>query len=143
MIGALLAERFQLQEHQESRSMQVYALILAGKGNGKLKESAADASPILTMTGNSSIKITTKKGSIDQLVRQLSGNLDRPVMDATGLTATYDYELEWTPSNSSATDATAPSIFTALQEQLGLKLESRQAPIQVWVIDRAEKPSGN
>jgi len=75
----------------------------------------------------------------------LSRQLRRPVVDATGLTARYNFELSWTPELSPCADATenAPAIFTALQEQLGLKLESTKGPSDVVVIDAAEKPSAD
>jgi len=143
MIQALLADRFHVQLRRESTQTPVYALVVAGKAGTKLKESAPDAASRLSMSGNRTIQITTTKGSIEQLVAQLSGNLDRPVLDKTGLTGSYDYKLEWAPANSAAADLDVPSIFTAVQEQLGLKLESATAPIEVLVIDRVEKPSEN
>jgi uncharacterized protein (TIGR03435 family) len=143
MIQALLADRFQVQLRHEIKQTPVYALVVAGKAGSKLKESAPDATSMLRMGGNRTIQITTTRGSMEQLVAQLSGNLDRPVLDKTGLTGSYDYKLEWAPANSTATDLDAPSIFTALPEQLGLKLEPATEPIEVLVIDRVEKPSEN
>ncbi|HEY2845174.1 MAG TPA: TIGR03435 family protein [Bryobacteraceae bacterium] len=143
MIEALLADRFHLQLRRENRQVPVYALVVAGKAGPKLKASAPDAASVLTMGGNRTIQIKTTKGNIEQLVGQLSTNLDRPVLDKTGLTGSYDYQLEWAPSNAAAADLDAPSIFTAVQEQLGLKLESATAPIEILVIDRVEKPSEN
>ena len=81
------------------------------------------------------------------LVNQLSIELKRPVVDRTGLTGFYNFTLRWTPDGRTAgdapEDASAPSIFTAVQEQLGLKLEPTKAPVQVLVIDRLERPSAN
>jgi uncharacterized protein (TIGR03435 family) len=65
--------------------------------------------------------------------------VDRPVIDQTGLKGRYDFTLEWTPDNVPPGDATAPSLFTAVQEQLGLKLESRKAPVEIIIVDSAEK----
>jgi uncharacterized protein (TIGR03435 family) len=78
---------------------------------------------------------------IAMLAENLSGMLDRPVVNNTGLTGLYDFRLEW--ASDQATDATGPSLFTALQEQLGLKLESARGPVEVIVIDSAEKASEN
>ena len=74
--------------------------------------------------------------------------MQRPVLDKTGLTGRYDIELEWTPErlqmqSAPALDAGPPSIFTALQEQLGLRLESAKGPVKTLVIDHVERPSGN
>jgi uncharacterized protein (TIGR03435 family) len=70
-------------------------------------------------------------------------SVDRPVIDKTGLTGAYDYKLEWGDDGAANADVDAPSIFTAVQDQLGLKLEKATAPIEVLVIDRAAKPSEN
>jgi uncharacterized protein (TIGR03435 family) len=87
-----------------------------------------------------------------QLATLLSGILRRPVLDQTGLSGVYEFTLEWTPEvRQTGPDATppapanpgAPSIFTAVQEQLGLKLDAAKAPVEVIVVDNAEKPSEN
>jgi len=85
------------------------------------------------------------------LVTNLSNVLDRQVIDKTGLTAHYSFELKWTPDIASSgadgplppSDSDAPSLFTALSDQLGLKLESTKGTVQVWVIDGVERPSLN
>ena len=79
------------------------------------------------------------------LALNLSNELGREVIDQTGLTGKYTYELNWTPIQGSEppADSTVPSVFTALTEQLGLRLEPRKGPVEILVIDRAEKPSGN
>jgi len=143
MIQALLADRFHVQLRRETKQTPVYALVVAGKAGPKLKESAPDAAGGLNVSLDRTTQITATKASIEQLVGQLTGDLDRPVVDKTGLTGSYDFKLKWAPDSSAVTDLDAPSIFTALQEQLGLKLESATAPIEVLVIDRLEKPSEN
>ena len=88
---------------------------------------------------------------VRMLVLNLSNVLDRQVIDKTGLTGSYDFELKWTPDIVSSgpdappppSDRDAPSLFTALSDQLGLKLESAKGPVQVWVIDGVERPSLN
>jgi uncharacterized protein (TIGR03435 family) len=72
----------------------------------------------------------------------LSSNIGQPVIDLTGLTGAYDYKLEWLPDHATG-DSNAPSIFTAVQEQLGLKLESTKHAVDVLVVDSAERPSEN
>ena len=149
MLQALLADRFRLRFHRETRELPVYRLVV-GKGGPKLKESAADAQSSLSFgSGGALQEITVSKGSMEQLARQLSNSgIGRPVRDGTGLTGSYDYKLKWLPGMRAGPDAAAdtggpPSIFTALQEQLGLKLESGKGPGEVLVIDHVEKPSEN
>jgi uncharacterized protein (TIGR03435 family) len=84
--------------------------------------------------------------ALQGLIGQLSNIVDRTVIDETGLTGAYDFHLEWTTdlsTTSQSDDTTGPSIFTAVQEQLGLKLQSAKGPIEFLVVDHAEKPSGN
>jgi uncharacterized protein (TIGR03435 family) len=96
MLQTLLADRFRLKVHRETKEMPVYALV-AGKGGPKLKESVAEKFS-LTMRGTQGVAIRVSKGSMEQLATQLSGSgADRPVLDKTGLTGTYDYTLNWTP----------------------------------------------
>jgi uncharacterized protein (TIGR03435 family) len=145
MLERLLYDRFHLKLRREMRDTSVYALVEA-KGGPKLKESSPDAVAGLYLTGKQTIQITTKKGGMEQLVDELSANLDRPVLNKTGLTGDYDYSLEWAPERDgrpAPEEINAPSIFTALREQLGLKLEPQKAAIEVLVIDSAEKPSEN
>jgi uncharacterized protein (TIGR03435 family) len=73
----------------------------------------------------------------------LSRVLARTVLDKTGLTTNFDIDLRWTPDETPSSDAAGPSLFTALQEQLGLKLESQKGPVEILIIERAEKPSEN
>ena len=92
------------------------------------------------------IEMTVTKGPMDQLASQFSNvnGSDRPVLNKTGLTGEYDYKLNWNADiSAAASDSAAPTIFTALQEQLGLRLEPQRAPIDVLVIDRAERPGEN
>jgi uncharacterized protein (TIGR03435 family) len=91
-------------------------------------------------------KIAGSGGTIEQLAGWFSNanGVDRPVVDQTGLTGHYDYTLEWSnPMAGDTSDSAAPSIFKAMQEQLGLKLEPRRAPVEFLVIVHAEMPSSN
>jgi uncharacterized protein (TIGR03435 family) len=142
MLQTLLAERFRLTLHRESRETPVYALV-PDKGGVKLHESAPEAKGTLFMKRGGLIE--SSGGTITQLVNWFSNanGVDRPVIDQTGLTGKYDFTLEWSNPLASASDSTAPSIFTAMIEQLGLRLEPRKAPVEFLVIDRAEMPDEN
>lgn len=141
MLQTLLRDRFQLATHRESKGTAVYALVIDKKGL-KFHESAPDAKGILRMYGAG--KVVSYGGTMAQLVGWFSNahGVDRPIIDQTGLTGHYDFTLEW--SNPLVGEAsTAPSIFTALPEQLGLRLEPRRAPLEILVIDHAEMPGSN
>jgi uncharacterized protein (TIGR03435 family) len=154
MLQKLLADRFGLVFHAETREVGGYALTIA-KGGPKLHPPASDeASLMLGRTPKGLRNMIGKNQKTSGLIMVLADLLDHPVLDATGLTGSYDFYLEWAPEvgesalslrkDSSAASEPPPdgqSIFTAVQEQLGLKLESRKAPIEIRVVDRAEKPA--
>jgi uncharacterized protein (TIGR03435 family) len=144
MLQNLLADRFGLRFHREVKEMPVYALVVA-KNGPKIKDTASAAPGSLIMAGRNDIELTSNAGSIAQLVNQLANanGVDRPVLDRTDLRGNYDYKLTWTPTINTGNDSEAISIFTALQEQLGLRLDPQRAPIEVLIIDQAEKPSNN
>jgi uncharacterized protein (TIGR03435 family) len=146
MLQKLLDERFHLQFHREGREMPVYALVV-GRGGPKLKPGAADSDvPVHFGVNGRNQFIEAKKMTVDELagaIRDCFGS-DRPIVDRTGLTGLYDIKLEATPAyRRGEPDPTDLSVFTAVQEQLGLKLEPQKATIQVLVIDHIEKPSEN
>jgi uncharacterized protein (TIGR03435 family) len=145
MMQALLADRFQLKVRRGTKEMPVYALVV-GKNGPKFKESAPDAESMLRLgsSGKGSV-MTVTKGSMAQLAGQFSNKngVDRPVVDKTGLSGGYDYKLEWGNDGAANADADVVSIFTAIQEQLGLRLEKTTAPIEVLMVDSAAKPSEN
>jgi uncharacterized protein (TIGR03435 family) len=132
--------------------MPVYALVVAKHGS-RLKESTGEGTGIRAGRG----EISGGKVAIAVLARILSSRVGRPILDRTGLKGNYDFKLEWTPDAAEpmkggpgekaeaapAADLSGPSIFTALQEQLGLKLEATKAPVDIIIIDRAEKPTEN
>ncbi len=146
MVQNLLTDRFQLKFHRESKEMQAYVLTVS-KGGLKI-------APLhTTETGRVNRKgmglIAGSKASMAQLAEALSDValngryiLDRPVLDRTELSGVYDFTWSWTPE-ASAPDLSGPSLFTALQEQLGLKLETRKAQVEILVIDHVEKASAN
>jgi uncharacterized protein (TIGR03435 family) len=162
MFQSILAERFKLVVHHETRELPLYVLSVA-KGGPKLKPSAPDDSAAPTpprrgmMINNG--KVTANDAQLSMLVTALSRTLGRTIIDRTGLTGNYDFTLEYAPEEggpqepgagaalgaalpASPSDS-APSIFTALKEQLGLKLESTKGPVDVIVIDHIEKPAEN
>ena len=136
LMRQILEGRFAMKAHIEKRTLPVYDLVVA-KNGPKLKESAPDEAGLNNYAPG---KISAKSTLITSLVVSLSGNVGRMIIDKTGLTGKYDVELTWAPNNEP--DA-GPSIFTAIQEQLGLKLESSKAPVDVVVIDHLERPSEN
>jgi len=137
MTVALLSDRFHLAVHREPRDTPVYALV-KDKNGPKLKERDEDSKSFLRMNGGGNV---TGSGATIQMLAGWFSNangVDRPVLDQTGLAGHYDFTLEW--SNVLGSDSTAPSIFAALPEQLGLRLEPKHAPVEFLVIDRAELP---
>jgi uncharacterized protein (TIGR03435 family) len=144
MIQALLADRCQLKVHRETREMPVYDLVIA-KGGLKMKEAAANEVDAETM--KSSGAMIAQALSTDSLVNAFSGGFGRMIVDKTGLAGKkFDFELTWTPDDRRAADSAAdagPSFFTALEEQLGLKLVPSKGPVEVIVIDHIERPSAN
>ena len=105
----------------------------------KLRESTPGTQGQLSMNGT---HITGHGAPMQALADHLSNaalQLDRPVIDQTGLKGNYDFTLEWSPDNVPLGDSAAPSLFTAVQEQLGLKLDARKAPVEIIVVDSAEK----
>ena len=145
MLQSLLADRFKLKVHHEMRELSVFALVV-GKSGPKFKESAPDAVASLRVGVNGRNQImTVTKRTLEDVVQQLPVYTGRPVIDKTGLTGTYDIKLEATPSFriNRDPDPADISVFDAVQQQLGLKLEAQKAMIDVLVIDHVEKPTGN
>jgi uncharacterized protein (TIGR03435 family) len=119
----------------------VYVLVVA-KNGPKLKVSQAETESTNNWRRG---HFEAKKVTIAWLASVLHNSswIDRPVVDKTGLTGDYDFVLDWTPDDVKSDELSAPSLFTAVQEQLGLKLEAQTAPREVLVIDHAEKPTEN
>jgi uncharacterized protein (TIGR03435 family) len=178
MTRTLLADRFKLVVHRETKEQAIYALVLAradGKLGPQLKPSTADCAAVAAARGRSGpppalpapgvrpqCGMMVRPGglsvgglSIAQFATNLSGNVQRVVVDRTGLTGAFDVDLTWTPDQIPQgrgnlppgapalppIDPNGPSLFTAIQEQLGLKLEPTKGPVDVLVIDRAAKPT--
>jgi uncharacterized protein (TIGR03435 family) len=141
MLRALLSDRFKLATHPETREMPIYALVV-GKGGAKLGKSSATGTTA-SGAGNRITVHATADDSLAVLAYELSWRLGRPVIDRTGLEGRYELTLKWADDDSASGGPDGPSLFTAIQEQLGLKLESTKGPVPVLVIDHAEKPSEN
>jgi uncharacterized protein (TIGR03435 family) len=157
MLQALFVERFKIAFHHDQKEMGIYALVV-GKNGLKLKEAdPSGVGQLFVRTGH-----VETKGSLASLADLLSRMVDRPAFDMTSLKANYDIHLEWTPEPGQGSlfkglaspppavegsgnpdrgnsDRSGPSLFSAIQEQLGLKLESRKAPVDIVVIDHIEK----
>ncbi|MCU1323633.1 MAG: hypothetical protein JWM43_3282 [Acidobacteriaceae bacterium] len=144
MLQALLVERFQFAAHLETRDAPVYELVV-GKHGSRLKEGTEAFGGIHMAPG----QLTGVAVPMYLFVNQLSRQLGRTVVDKTGLTGKYDLSLRWEPDSGLVTaeasrpDSSGPSIFTAVQEDLGLKLQSTKGPVRFVVIDRLERPSAN
>ena len=151
MVQRLLEDRFKLAYHREQRELPVYALVV-GKNGSRLKTSQGDPNglPDVQVKGARALTISATNSSMTALAAVLQMSfVDRPVVDHTGLAGKYDFDLSFTPdqalsASSLSDDPNAPpGLFTAIQEQLGLKLEAVQAPAEALVVDHIERPSEN
>lgn len=160
MLRKLLADRFDLALHREKKEFSIYELTVS-RGGSKLKVSAApaDESPNVTSTvypaeggGIDHVLLPGRNVTLAQFAAILQrAILDRPVVDSTGLTGRYDFDLEWMPDETQfggqlipgQPDSPKLGLFAALQQQLGLRIEATRGPVETLVIDRIEKPSDN
>jgi bla regulator protein blaR1 len=173
MLQALLVNRFQLVVHRETKELPGYALVIAKGGSKLHEAKPGDTYPngikgpdgkpgtgLMIMGGNGG-PVTGQGISVESLTRLLSQQLGRTIVDETGLKGNYDFTLQWTPDERAGPmpgapqgggsrsddapplDSSGASIFTAIQEQLGLKLEARKVPVEMLVIDHVEAPSEN
>jgi uncharacterized protein (TIGR03435 family) len=145
MVRKLLADRFGLKLHHEQREMPVFALTVA-KGGVKIARSTGDPNGLPREDGEGGNVRTCQfaNTSMADLALYLLLDVDRPLVDQTGLHGRFDFQLKWSRDESSTADPNAPpGLFTAIQEQTGLKLEPTRAPADVLVIDKVEKPSAN
>jgi uncharacterized protein (TIGR03435 family) len=154
MLQTVLGDRFKLRFHRETRQLPVYELVVA-KNGPKLTPSNESTRPSMQGGGG---QLTARHASIANLAGTLKRGLGREVIDKTGLKGFYDFKLVFTPDANqppgaippgvpgpprAPVDPNGPSIFTALQEQLGLKLEAAKGPVEILVVDNADKPSEN
>jgi uncharacterized protein (TIGR03435 family) len=154
MLRTLLSDRFQLTFHREPRVFSIYELEVA-KGGPKLKPSTApptDPAALISTVYPQRMMLPARNASMGEFVAMLQrALLDRPVVDKTELPGKYDFDLEWAPDETqfggevpaASADAPSPPFFSAIQQQLGLRLVATRGPIEALVIDKAERPSAN
>jgi uncharacterized protein (TIGR03435 family) len=148
LLQSLMAERFKLALHRETRIIQVYSLEI-GKGGTKLEKAEAGEGVTNSSTSNGRAMIDAHDTNMDSFANLLARQMDLPVVNHTGLQGVFNFKLQWTregalpvkPGEAAANEA--PSIFTAIQEQLGLRLRAQKAPVEILVIDHAERPTEN
>jgi uncharacterized protein (TIGR03435 family) len=128
MLQSLLKDRFKLALHRETRQLTEYRLVVAKNGSKMHQVADGDGGgkPAGIRTGNG--LLDAHKMPVAQLAFWLAVDLGLPVLDGTGLMGNYDFKLEWVPDEGQVADSTGPSLFAAIQEQLGLKLESMKGP---------------
>jgi uncharacterized protein (TIGR03435 family) len=158
MLRKLLADRFQLTFHRGQRELSIYALTVA-KSGPKLKASTMSPDalpegppPLIFVVSPQLVRLPGRYASTGELASVMQrAALDHPVVDWTGLSGRYDFDLEWAPEETQfggalgkgPDESTKPGLFAALQEQLGLKLEATKGPVEVLVIDRVKRPLEN
>jgi uncharacterized protein (TIGR03435 family) len=153
MVQKLLKERFKLALRHQTKDAPIYDLVVA-KGGSKIQEDTSSVPARMGTTGRG--HAIAQKASLAMFVQTLGNIAGRPVVDKTGLASTYSFKLDWTPDPGEGgqragpggqeiapPDPNGPSLFTALQEQLGLKLEAAKGPVESLVIEAAERPSEN
>lgn len=146
MLQKLLTDRFGLKFRRDRRDLSIYAISVV-KGGPRITKSKGDPNGLPDQTGfgrgsQQTMKFTNN--SMADLALGMQGYMDKPVVDMTGLPGRFDFVLTWTPDLSATDEANvAPGIFTAFQEQLGLKLQATKGPADVLVIEHAERPSQN
>jgi len=137
----MLAERWTLRFHRESRQLSVYSLQVAKNGPKVRIHTGTGEYAMKVTVGNGRRILNSTKGNIPRLVEILGGATGKIVLNETALTGEYDFTLEWVQDVDS--EAAGPSLTTALREQLGFRLDSVKRPIEVIVIDGIDRPSEN
>jgi uncharacterized protein (TIGR03435 family) len=153
MVQKLLADRFKFSFHREKQELPVYTLSVAS-GGPKLTPSGDDPNgfpSFASRLGN----VIARNANMNDFAALMQFGMDRPVLDQTGLAGKFDFTLNWTPNEFQVSaggvnqppqvdpNKAPPDLYKAIQEQLGLKLESKKAPVDVIVIDHVEEPSPN
>lgn len=140
MLQAMLADRFHLRIHFETKEIPVYAMLIAKSGH-KLREPDLQSHEGGVIASSRKFQVIASAGTMPRLAEQLSFPAGRPVIDKTGLDGMFAFKLEFNPSATAESDL--PSLPTALQAQLGLRLESQKAPVGILLIDSAARPEPN
>jgi uncharacterized protein (TIGR03435 family) len=144
MFQRLLADRFKLVLRTETRTTSAYVLEVEKKGAKVQRAHGGDAYTGLSSGGHGSNSLDARNTDMKLFARVLARKMDLPVVDESGLKGTFDFKLHWTSDAAIADNQggrDSVSIFTALQEQLGLRLRSTKAPVQVLVVDHVERPT--
>lgn len=153
MFQNLLVDRFKLQFHKETRMLHAFEL-LVDKSGAKVTENKSPEHFDIPIRPTGRGKIGASHCSMTYFAWILSQMLDQPVIDQTGLRQYYDFKLEWTPepppdlgarggADASLPPTNGPDLYTAIREELGLRLESHKGPVEVMIIDHIERPSEN
>ncbi|HEY3739046.1 MAG TPA: TIGR03435 family protein [Bryobacteraceae bacterium] len=142
MLRGLLEERFKLGLHRESRNLQAFVLEVA-KGGPKLEKSDGGSARTDTRSSDSMVSIYARNADVESFARILARRMELPVINRTGLAGQYNFKVEWMPEKAMRSGGDGVSIFTALQEQLALRLRATRTKVEVLVIDHAERPSAN
>jgi uncharacterized protein (TIGR03435 family) len=158
MLGRLLVDRFGMKFHRETRELSIYALTVA-RSSSKLKDStiAPEAipqgpPPLIFVISPQGASLPARYATMSEFASVLQrAAMKRPVVDQTGLSGRYDFDLKWLPDETQfdfkgpwdGGNSDWPDLFTALQQQLGLKLEATRGPVNVFVLDRVERPTEN
>jgi uncharacterized protein (TIGR03435 family) len=146
MLRRLLADRFKLALHRETKDYPIYALTV-GKTGSRVRQSSGDDTQPGTKISKGHVEL--RKVSMQRFaeVVEIVGKPDRPIVDKTQLPGLFDFMLDWMPDNMSFVDSSAlptgPSLFTAIQEQLGLKLGAEKAAMEFIIVDHVEEPTEN
>jgi uncharacterized protein (TIGR03435 family) len=154
MLRALLVDRFKLGFHREPKTLSIYELEVA-KGGVKLKQSTAAANEpaaLITTVFPDHLHLPARNATMGEFVSVLQrAVLDRPVVDRTGLTAKYDFDLDWAADETqfggevpvASADAPSPPFFVAIEQELGLHIEAKRGPVDTLIVDTARQPSAN
>jgi uncharacterized protein (TIGR03435 family) len=154
MLRSLLAERFNLTFHRQAKEFSIYALKVA-KNGPKLKTSTSppdEPAALISTVYPQRILLPARNATMGEFVSLMQrAVLDRAVVDATGLSGRYDFDLEWAPDATqfggeippAPDDAAVAPFFTAIQQQLGLRLEATKGPVQSFIVDTVDRPSAN
>jgi uncharacterized protein (TIGR03435 family) len=142
MLEPGLRERFQLKVHTEIKTLPAYELVALPEGV-KIKESANGEKGNTGLGINNNRELTATNVSMESLAKALSDLVHKTVIDRAGLTGRYDFTLKWARDESPESTEEVPELFTAIREQLGLKLQSGKGPVETLVVDHVEMPTEN
>jgi uncharacterized protein (TIGR03435 family) len=146
MLRTLLAERFKLQVRRETKDASVYALV-PGRGGAKVPTAKGDDPVMFNVSpdpgGGNALRLRVSNVTMSRIALMVGIVVRRPVVDGTGMTGLYTFDLLFAPPNANPADTSAPSLTTAFQEQLGLRLEDARRPVEGVVIESIERPTDN